>query len=250
MVEPLINLQKRVINSLMNRATEYERIGDLINAKKLLEEALKLDPNNDLIKQKLDAISLALLLSQADEYEQIGDLYNAERVLREVLNLDPENDLVRQRLEAINTAISEKRTTPLEDYENAIRQGNKLMLEGDPSGYLSASETAISNWERDIKEQMVFWRAQWLPIWFVLGASEDCAFNDPSRPAFVSLMEGIEKMVTALLPIVEPEDIVKMANVYLEKHGEQFQLRPRKDDPLLMQQQQGGDSDSNSNKTR
>jgi len=130
-------------------------------------------------------------------------------------------------------------------------QMNKLMLEGEPAGHLSASETAISNWERDIKEQMVFWRAQWQPIWRVLGAAEDCAFNDPSRPAFISLMEGIEKMVTALLPIVEPEDIVKMANMYLEKHGEQFELRARKDDPLMQQQNQpgGNNNDPKPNET-
>jgi len=44
--------------------------------------------------------------------------------------LNPENDALRSKLKEIEQAISEKRTTPLEDYENAIREGNKLIIEG------------------------------------------------------------------------------------------------------------------------
>jgi hypothetical protein len=129
-------------------------------------------------------------------------------------------------------------------------QMNKLMLEGDPSGYLSASETAENNWVRDIKEQMVFWKAQWEPIWKVSGATEDCTFMDPSRPAFVSLMEGIEKMVNALIQICTPQSIVELANMYLEKHGEQLQLEAREDDIFLMQSQGGNNDESESNQAR
>lgn len=103
-------------------------------------------------------------------------------------------------------------------------QMNKLMLEGDPAGYLSASETAISNWEKDIKEQQVFWRSQWQPIWTVLGAADDCGFQDPSKPAFISLMEGLKAAREALEGIVPPQQIVDLMNEYLEKSDKQWKL--------------------------
>ena len=133
------------INALYNKALELEANGDLEGAVNLLRAALEIDPNNELIQQKLAQLlnklnniesifgkesSVNELLKKVKELEEIGDLYGAERLLRDALNLDPENDLIRQRLEALNEKIAAKRTTPLEDYENAIRQGNKLMLEG------------------------------------------------------------------------------------------------------------------------
>jgi hypothetical protein len=121
-------------------------------------------------------------------------------------------------------------------------QMNKLMLEGDPSGNLSSSETAENNWVTDIKEQQVFWKAQWKPIWMVLGAPEECSFQDPSKPAFISLWEGISKMVEALMPIVEIEDIVKLANEYIEKRGEDFQLTPLDREKMMMEEGQKWES--------
>ena len=98
-------------------------------------------------------------------------------------------------------------------------QMNKLMLEGDPAGYLSASETAISNWEADIKEQQTFKRTQFLPIWIALGATEDCNFKDPAKPSFISLMEGIKAIREGMDGIVAKEDIVRLMNERLELEG-------------------------------
>ena len=98
-------------------------------------------------------------------------------------------------------------------------QMNKLMLEGDPAGYLSASETAISNWEADIKEEQTFKRTQFLPIWIALGATEDCNFKDPSKPSFISLMEGIKAIREGMDGIVAKEDIVRLMNERLELEG-------------------------------
>jgi hypothetical protein len=126
-------------------------------------------------------------------------------------------------------------------------QMNKLMLEGDPAGHLSASETAINNWEREVKESQRFWASQFMPIFKVLGAKDDCTFQDPTRPAFISLMEGIKAGVEALLPIAEPDDIMKIINEYLERSGKKWKLRakPREE---IMQQQQGGEDNGNSGK--
>jgi len=98
-------------------------------------------------------------------------------------------------------------------------QMNKLMLEGDPAGYLSASETAISNWEADIKEEQVFKRTQFLPIWIALGATEDCNFSDPAKPSYISLMEGIKAIREGMEGIVAKEDIVRLMNERLELEG-------------------------------
>lgn len=98
-------------------------------------------------------------------------------------------------------------------------QMNKLMLEGDPAGYLSASETAISNWEATVKEDQVFKRTQFLPIWIALGATEDCNFKDPSKPSFISLMEGIKAIREGMDGIVAKEDIVRLMNERLELEG-------------------------------
>jgi hypothetical protein len=119
-------------------------------------------------------------------------------------------------------------------------QMNKLMLEGDPAGHLSASETAINNWEREVKESQRFWQSQFLPIWKVLGAKDDCTFQDPSRPTFISLMEGAKNAVDALLPIAEPDDIVKLLNEHFQKSGASWQIRakPREE---ITNEQQGGD---------
>jgi len=126
-------------------------------------------------------------------------------------------------------------------------QMNKLMLEGDPAGYLSASETAISNWEREVKEQQIFWQAQFQPIWRALGASEDCSFQDPAKPAFISLMEGLAKAREALQGIVANEDIVALYNEYLDKHHSSFKLRAISPEELAAMQPQQQDQGEVSN---
>lgn len=113
---------------------------------------------------------------------------------------------------------------PILDWVNKMiareSQMNKLMLEGDPAGYLSASETAISNWEASVKEDQVYMRTQFLPIWIALGASDECDFKDPSKPSFISLMEGIKAIREGMDGIVAKESIVKLMNERLELEGE------------------------------
>lgn len=109
-------------------------------------------------------------------------------------------------------------------------QMNKLMLEGDPSGYLSASETAISNWEASVKEDQIFEAIQFNPIFQVLGATNECTFKDPSKPTFISLMEGLEHARLAMEGIVAKEDIVRIMNEYLEKHGHKEELKVAPDE--------------------
>lgn len=98
-------------------------------------------------------------------------------------------------------------------------QMHKLMLEGDPGGMISTSETAISNWEADIKEEQVYRKTQFLPIWIALGATDQCNFSDPSKPTFLSLMEGIKAIREGMDGIVAKEDIVKLMNERLELEG-------------------------------
>lgn len=103
-------------------------------------------------------------------------------------------------------------------------QLNKLMLEGDPAGYLSASETAINNWEAKVKERQAYWLGQFKPIFMALGATKDVQFRDPSKPTFISLMEGLKAAREAMIDIVENEDIVDLFNEYLSKHGQDAEL--------------------------
>jgi hypothetical protein len=103
-------------------------------------------------------------------------------------------------------------------------QMNKLMLEGDPSGNLSSSETAINNWESKVKERQAYWLGQFRPIFMALGSTKDVQFRDPTKPAFISLMEGLKAAREALIEIVQNEDIVKLFNEYLAKHGQEQPL--------------------------
>ena len=103
-------------------------------------------------------------------------------------------------------------------------QMNKLMLEGDPAGQLSSSETAINRWETKMNEKQAYWKTQFLGIWLALGASEECNFKDPTHPTFISLMEGLKSMREAMDGIIEPEDIVNLMNEYLESNDQKREL--------------------------
>ncbi len=103
-------------------------------------------------------------------------------------------------------------------------QLNKLMLEGQAMGQLSSSETAINNWESKVKERQAYWLGQYKPVFMALGASKNVQFKDPSKPAFISLMNGLKAAREALIDIVENEDIVKLFNEYLQKHGQEQEL--------------------------
>lgn len=128
-------------------------------------------------------------------------------------------------------------------------QMNKLMLEGDPAGYLSASETAISNWEAKLKEKQAYWRTQLLPIWMALGASEECNFKDPTKPTFVSLMEGIKAMRDAMDGLIEPEDIVNLMNEYLESNDQKRELHALpKEEMISTNDESKGDNKGDKNK--
>ena len=128
-------------------------------------------------------------------------------------------------------------------------QMNKLMLEGDPAGYLSASETAISNWESKLKEKQAYWRTQLLPVWMALGASEECNFKDPTKPTFISLMEGLKAMREAMDGLIEPEDIVTLMNEYLESNDQKRELHALPKEEIINKDesnQQGQDSEQSS----
>lgn len=103
-------------------------------------------------------------------------------------------------------------------------QMNKLMLEGDPAGYLSASETAISNWESKNKEKQAYWRTQLIGPWIALGASYQCNFKDPAKPTFISLMDGLKSLREAMEGLIEPDDIVNLMNEYLESNDQKREL--------------------------
>lgn len=114
----------------------------------------------------------------------------------------------------------------IDKYIARSTQLNKLMLEGDPAGHLSASETAINNWESKVKEKQAFWLSQFKPILMALGASKEVGFADPSKPAFISLMQGLKAARDAMDGIVKREDIVDLYKEYLQKHGGNNKLRP------------------------
>jgi hypothetical protein len=103
-------------------------------------------------------------------------------------------------------------------------QMNKLMLEGDPAGYLSASETAISNWESKNKEKQAYWRTQLIGVWIALGGTEETNFKDPAKPTFISLMEGLKALREAMEGLIEPDDIVNLMNEYLESNDQKREL--------------------------
>ena len=128
-------------------------------------------------------------------------------------------------------------------------QMNKLMLEGDPAGYLSASETAISNWETKLKEKQAYWRTQLLPIWIALGATEECNFKDPAHPVFISLMEGLKALREAMDGLIEPEDIVNLFNEYLEANDQKRELHCLPKEEMMSNnddEQNGSDSEPTS----
>ena len=128
-------------------------------------------------------------------------------------------------------------------------QLNKLMLEGDPAGYLSASETAINNWETKVKERQAYWLGQFLPIFLALGATKEIAFKDPSKPAFISLMTGLQACREAMIDIVSNEDIVKLFNEYLNKHGFSEELTAISNEDMnqnTMNEEGNNDKDSES----
>jgi len=132
-------------------------------------------------------------------------------------------------------------------------QMNKLMLEGDPAGYLSASETSINNWESKLVEKQAYWRTQFLGVWKALGGSDECNFQAPAKPTFISLMDGLKSMREAMMGLIEPQDIVDQMNVYLENNDQKIQLHALSREEILGNEeeenngQQGQDSSSQDN---
>ena len=125
-------------------------------------------------------------------------------------------------------------------------QMNKLMLEGDPSGNLSSSETAINNWETKNNEKQAYWRTQFIGPWIALGATEECNFKDPGHPTFVSLMEGLTAMRTAMDGLIEPEDIVNLMNEYLESNDQKRELHALPKEEMMSFGNDEEESDSKS----
>jgi len=126
-------------------------------------------------------------------------------------------------------------------------QMNKLMLEGDPAGYLSASETAISNWEAKNKEKQAYWRTQLIGVWIALGGSDETNFKDPAKPAFISLMEGLLAMRQAMDGLIEPEDIVNLMNEYLESNDQKRDLHAMSKEEMMANNNAGQPQNNNGN---
>lgn len=134
---------------------------------------------------------------------------------------------------------------PILDWVNNMiaraTQMNKLMLEGDPAGYLSASETSINNWITKIKEHQVYKRVQYLPIWIALGTSDECDFSNPDKPSFLSQMEGLKALREAMDGLVAREDIIKRMNEFLELEGEDMlKIAPKEELQMNMGDNEDG----------
>jgi hypothetical protein len=124
-------------------------------------------------------------------------------------------------------------------------QMNKLMIEGEPSGALASSVTAISRWETKMKENQAYWRTQFIGVWIALGASEEANFKPPMNPTFIDLADGMEKIVQALLPLVEPEDIVNILNVVLASNDKHFELHALPKEEMMNNNENEPDSQGN-----
>jgi len=129
-------------------------------------------------------------------------------------------------------------------------QMNKLMLEGDPAGQLSSSETAINRWETKMHENQAYWKTQFLGIWIALGATDECNFKDPTHPTFISLMEGLKAMRDAMDGLIEPEDIVNLMNEYLESNDQKRELHALSKEEMMANQNQmnGGNGNDTTGK--
>ena len=136
-------------------------------------------------------------------------------------------------LQWINTVISR------------ASQMNKLMIEGEPSGALASSSTAVSRWETKKKEDQAYWRTQFIGVWIALGATDEVNFKPPISPSFIDLAEGMEKIVTALLPIVEPEDIVNILNELLASNDKHFELHALPKEEMMNNNENEPDSQGN-----
>ena len=123
-------------------------------------------------------------------------------------------------------------------------QMNKLMLEGDPSGALASSETAVSRWETKNKEKQAYWRTQFIGVWKALGATDECNFKDPAHPTFISLMEGLKALREAMDGIIEPEDIVNLMNEYLASNDQKRELHCLSKEELINNKNQGQDQNN------
>jgi hypothetical protein len=104
-------------------------------------------------------------------------------------------------------------------------QMTQMMLTGTAEGQLSSSSTGITNWIKEIKEQQVFWKSQFAPIFEVLGAEKDVAFQDPTEPAFIDLMDGLKAAREAMIDVVENESIVGLFNEYLKQNNKDWELK-------------------------
>lgn len=124
-------------------------------------------------------------------------------------------------------------------------QMNKLMIEGEPSGALASSTTAISRWETKMKENQAYWRTQFIGVWKALGASDEVNYKPPTSPTFVDLAEGMEKIVNALLPLVEPEDIVNILNELLASNDKHFELHALPKEEMTQNNEPGSDNEGN-----
>jgi len=135
-------------------------------------------------------------------------------------------------------------------------QMNKLMLEGDPSGNLSSSETAINNWETKNNEKQAYWRTQFIGPWKALGATDEVNFKTPGHPTFISLMEGLFALRQAMEGLIEPEDIVNLMNEYLESNDQKRELHALPKEEMMSNnesdqdgQDSGSPSDNKGSKT-
>jgi len=123
-------------------------------------------------------------------------------------------------------------------------QMNKLMLEGDPSGALASSTTAVSRWETKNNEKQAYWRTQFIGVWKALGASDECNFKDPGHPTFIDLMEGLSSMREAMEGLIEPEDIVNLMNDYLESNDQKRELHALPKEELMNNNEEEENDDS------
>ncbi len=124
-------------------------------------------------------------------------------------------------------------------------QMNKLMIEGEGAGQLSTSETAINRWETKQKEDQSYWRTQFIGIWTALGATKEVNFKDPAHPTFISLTEGLKNIVEALVPVVEPEDIVNVLNDYLASNDQHIELHALPKEEMMNNNEDESDSEGN-----
>lgn len=128
--------KQKVYDETLAKAENFFNQAEWKNALEAFQQANQLFPDEELPNRRIKELAPLIaqleiyeqIIEDADEFYMVKDLVNAKVKYEEALSIKPRETYPQEMLDKVMVAIQNKATSELEDFNNAVKQGDVYIV--------------------------------------------------------------------------------------------------------------------------